>query len=57
MEKFKEAEEYRVSIRIKPDYALGYLNLGVALSAQGLDDDARDAYRESIEHSGRLSAY
>src|SRR6266511_129723 len=47
---FSEAvAAYEKAIRIKPDYALAYVNLGVALADQKKPDEAVAAYRKAIE--------
>jgi hypothetical protein len=44
-----EAEEHlRVAVRLKPDYARAYTNLGMAFDLQGKHKDAIAAYRQAL---------
>ena len=43
-----EIEAYKQVIRIRPEFALAYHNLGVAYSGLGLYKNAIEAYRELI---------
>jgi tetratricopeptide (TPR) repeat protein len=50
--KFRRDEDavaaYRASIRVRPDYAAAYTNLGFALSRLGRWDEARRAYERAV---------
>lgn len=48
--KFAEAiDNYQRAIQIKPDFALGYLNLGTVLQKQGKFDDAIAQFNKTLE--------
>jgi tetratricopeptide (TPR) repeat protein len=42
-------DSYKLAIKIKPDYAQAYINLGSALKAKGELDDAIDSYKLAIK--------
>jgi Flp pilus assembly protein TadD len=47
--KIREAQEqFAEVVRLRPDYALGHLNLGVALVKQGRVDDAAVQFQETL---------
>ncbi|MFK8029497.1 MAG: tetratricopeptide repeat protein [Gammaproteobacteria bacterium] len=48
--RFKEAEEaFSEAVRIDPEYAIGWRNLGRALEDQGNDSDALKHYKRALE--------
>jgi 4-amino-4-deoxy-L-arabinose transferase-like glycosyltransferase len=44
----KAIRHFRSAIRVNPEYADAYVNLGIALRNQGKTDEAIEAYREAI---------
>jgi Flp pilus assembly protein TadD len=46
--------EFRELLRFQPDYAAAYYHLGQALEKLSRPEEAREAYRQGIDLTGRL---